>query len=185
LPRKNLRSFQMFTQRFFKSSPAILLGVGFWLLTTSGGWAEPPAPALTITSKTMVASNLDRVIIFEGDVVLKKGEFSLTADRLEVTLAPRDQGKDSSQGNTLFGETEMGKEAISLMEAMGHVEVSQGNRHGKAESAIYDQKDEKVILTGRPEIWEKDYRVSGRKMIFYLREQRNVVEDSNAIVYPK
>lgn len=134
----------------------------------------------------MVAKNLDRVVVFEGDVVLKKGEFTLMADRLEVTLVPVEQGADTSQTqDALFSEMSHGKESISLIEAIGHVQVSQGERHGRADRAVYDQKEEKVIMTGSPEVWDKDYRVSGRKMIFYLREQKNIVEDGKAIVYPR
>ena len=167
--------------------------VFFWsfsLLSASSGWADPPqaepVTPLSITSKSMIARNIDRLVIFEGDVVLNKGEFALTADRLEVTLAPGNQGGGpSGKGDALFSDLSKGKDAISLIEAIGNVQVTQGNRHGKAERAIYDQKEEKVVLTGQPEVWEQDYRVSGRRMIFFLREQKNVVEDSKAVVYPK
>ena len=179
----------MSVQRFFKTALKIYLG-GFLLLSASGGWAGPTqvdqAMPLSITSKSMIAKDIDRMVIFEGDVVLNKGEFTLTADRLEVTLNPGDQGSGpSGKGDAILSDLSKGKEAISLIEAIGNVQVTQGNRHGKAEHAIYDQKEEKVVLTGQPEVWEQDYRVSGRRMIFFLREQKNVVEDSKAVVYPK
>lgn len=170
--------------RFFKSV-VILFWMGMFLLSASDGRTESPGVPLSITSKSMVAKHLDRRVIFEGDVVLKKGEFTLTSDRLEVTLAPADPGTDTeAKTQESFFEVSKGKEAISLIEAMGHVQVVQGDRHGKAERAIYDQKDEKVILTGHPEVWEKDYRVNGKKMVFFLKEQKNVVEEGTAIVYP-
>lgn len=179
----------MSVQRSFKTAVTVFFG-GSSLLFASGGWADPPqvdpvAP-LSITAKSMIAKHVDRVIIFEGDVVLNKGEFTLTADRLEVTLAPTGQGDSpASQADETLFQLSRGKDAITLIEAMGHVQIAQGDRHGKAERAVYNQKDEKVILTGHPEVWEKDYRVSGSQMIFFLRERKNVVEDSKAIVYPR
>ena len=174
----------MSMQRFFKTA-VTAFGIGVLLLLASDGYTESPAVPLSITSKSMVAKHLDRLVIFEGNVVLSKGDFTLTADRLEVTLAPEDPGKDTTdrKQESLF-QVSKGKEAISLIEAIGNVQVVQGDRHGKAERAVYDQKDEKVILTGHPEVWEKDYRVNGKKMIFFLKEQKNVVEDGTAVVYP-
>ena len=179
----------MSAQKFFKATVALLLG-GFSNLAITSGWADPPQAdpviPLSITAKSMIARNTDRMVIFEGDVVLNKGEFTLTTDRLEVTLTPGDEGGGpSGKGDALFTDLSKGKDAISLIEAIGNVQVTQGNRHGKAERAIYDQKEEKVVLTGKPEVWEQDYRVSGRRMFFFLREQKNIVEDSKAVVYPK
>jgi lipopolysaccharide export system protein LptA len=175
----------MSMQRFFKTA-AVLLGMGVLLLSATDGRTDPPAVPLSITSKSMVAKHLDRMVIFEGNVVLKKEDFILTANRLEVTLAPEDPGNNiQDKTHESFFQASKGKEAISLIEAIGDVQVVQGDRRGKAEHAVYDQKDEKVILTGHPEVWEKDYRVNGKKMIFFLKEQKNVVEDGTAIVYPK
>lgn len=174
----------MSMQKFFKTA-ITALGIGVLLLLASDGQAESPVVPLTITSKSMIAKHLDRMVIFEGNVVLSKGDFTLTTNRLEVTLASEDPGNDTT-GKTKesFFQVSKGKEAISLIEAIGDVQVVQGNRHGKAERAVYDQGDEKVILTGHPEVWEKDYRVNGKKMIFFLKEQKNVVEDGTAVVYP-
>jgi lipopolysaccharide export system protein LptA len=174
----------MFMQLFFKAV-AVVLGLGVLLLSAADGRTESPAVPLSITSKSMVAKHLDRLVIFEGNVVLSKGDFTLTANRLEVTLAPEDTGSHTmDKTQEPFFLASKGKEAISLIEAIGDVQIAQGDRHGKAERAVYDQKDEKVILTGHPEVWEKDYRVKGKKMIFFLNEQKNVVEDGTAVVYP-
>jgi lipopolysaccharide export system protein LptA len=174
----------MSMQKFFKTV-AVVLGTGTLLFGASDSHAQPPAVPLSITSKSMVAKHLDRMVIFEGNVVLSKGDFTLTANRLEVTLAPENPGNDTTgQTQESFIPVSKGKRAVSLIEAIGNVQVDQGERHGKAERAVYDQKDEKVILTGHPEVWEKDYRVSGKKMIFFLKEQKNVVEDGTAVVYP-
>ena len=179
----------MSMQRFFKTRIFYFGGLLLLLLTTNGQTASPPKEPelpLSITSKSMVARQVDRLVIFEGDVVLSKGEFKLTTDRLEVTMAPTSsEGELGKKREKSVFEVSRGKEGISLIEAIGNVQIVQGDRHGKSERAVYDQKDEKVILTGHPEVWEKDYRVSGKKMIFFLREQKNVVEEGKAIVYPQ
>ena len=147
-------------------------------------WAETTDP-ISITAKSMTAENENRRIIFEGNVILEKAEFTLKADRLEITLAPPEEGGQASSedAETLLSGVSRGPDAISLIEAIGHVEVAQEGRHGKSERAIYDHADEKVILIGDPEVWSPDYRIRGTRMIFYLREQKNVVEDSQAILY--
>jgi lipopolysaccharide export system protein LptA len=183
----------MFVLWSFKSYKTILASFGGLILLfyaslglTDSPKADPAEVPLSITSKNMVARQTDRMVIFEGDVVLTKGEFTLTADRLEVTLAPAGpEDKPAENRRKSVFEVSRGKEAISMIEAIGNVQIAQGDRHGKAERAVYDQKDDKVILTGQPEVWERDYRVSGKKMIFFLREQKNVVEEGKAIVYPQ
>lgn len=141
---------------------------------------------ISITAKSMTAGNTDHRVIFEGDVVLKKGEFVLKTDRLEVTLAEADPSSlGTGQEPPVLEGLGKGPQSISKIEAIGNVRVEQGERRGRADRAIYDQNAEKVILLGQPEVWSQEYRVSGTRMIFYLKEQRNVVEDSEAVVFPK
>ena len=153
----------------------------------SRAWAVTGEDPISITAKSMTARNAENRIIFEGDVRLERDGFILKADRLEVTLTPLDgEGEISSGGGrTLLSELSRGQDAISLIEAIGHVEVAQEGRQGKAERAIYDHAEEKVILIGNPEIWSQDYRVRGTRMTFDLREQKNVVENSQAVLYPE
>lgn len=173
----------MFVRKFFSIGWILIL---LSVVAAAEIGAETEKLPISITAENMTAQNEKGLVVFEGNVVLTKGAFTLKADRLEVKLAPANQaGEDASkETGTLLSEISRGQEAISSMEAIGRVEVSQEGRHGKSDRAIYDHEAEKVILIGDPEVWSPEYRVRGTRMTFYLNDQKNVVEDTEAVIYP-
>jgi len=121
-----------------------------------------------------------RTVIFTGHVVATKENFILHSDKLKV-FYNKTQGK--KQGN----ET---KRVIKKIVALGHVRISKGKRVGIGQKAVYDKAAEKITITGAAQVWEGVNRVSGNRIIFFLNEDRSVVEGDaktkvQAIVYPK
>ena len=121
-----------------------------------------------------------RTVIFTGHVVATKENFILHSDKLKV-FYNKTQGK--KQGN----ET---KRVIKKIVALGHVRISKGKRVGIGQKAVYDKAAEKITITGAAQVWEGANRVSGNRIIFFLNEDRSVVEGDaktkvQAIVYPK
>ena len=47
---------------------------------------------------------------------------------------------------------------------------------------MYYAKEEKVVLTGKPEVWQEGYRVTGEKITLFLKDDRSVVEGGSQVV---
>jgi lipopolysaccharide export system protein LptA len=134
---------------------------------------------ISIRSEKMTAKNDENRVIFEQNVVIVKGDLQIRADRVEV-LFRRTAG--SSEQNTPLVLGDQNAQEVYRINATGNVDLKQGTRRAKADQAVYDQGEDKVVLTGNPEAWEKDYRVTGKKMIFFLKEDRSIVEESQLMI---
>ncbi len=55
-----------------------------------------------------------------------------------------------------------------------------------AEKAVYNQKDENVVLTGNPVIKQGEALVQGSRITLFLKEGKSVVEGkAKALIFPK
>jgi lipopolysaccharide export system protein LptA len=140
---------------------------------------QNPEGPISIRSEKMTAKNSDSRVVFEDNVVVTKGDLWMRADRMEVFFDPG--GVSSKSGPPLLFDPQ-GAQEIQRIVAVGNVSVKQGERRAKADQAIYDQREEKIVLIGSPEAWEKDYKVTGTKMTFFLKEQRSIVEQSKMLI---
>jgi len=176
--------------RGFTSALVLLLGGA----VVSGG--QPPnrppgSPAdIVITSQSLAFKNQEHKAIFEGKVVMKKGEFTMHADQMvvhfdETTPAPASKGNGKAAPSPRAQTPDLptfGNRAVTLIESTGNVLLQQGDKQARSKKALYYQRDEKLVLTGDPEAWEAGYRVTGTKMTMYLREDRSVVEGSRVVI---
>jgi lipopolysaccharide export system protein LptA len=110
-----------------------------------------------ITSRQLEADYQKKLITFIGDVEARQQEFTLYADRLFLFL------------------TEEGEEIEKIL-AQGHVRMVQGNREATCREATYYHREGKVILQGEPVVSEGTNRVRGKRIIYYIEEQRSVAE---------
>ncbi|MEO5657552.1 MAG: LptA/OstA family protein [Nitrospiria bacterium] len=159
-----------------------------WLGVAAAG-EFPSGPTLdkpmAITSRSMTVKNLDQRVIFDQDVVIKKGDLDLRADRVEVVLMPTT--RETAAGNPLPGiqGAALAENNVERIEAHGRVKVVQGAKTATADQAVYHRAEETIVLTGRPETWEDGYRIQGSKITILLRERRSVVEESHVVIYPE
>jgi lipopolysaccharide export system protein LptA len=110
-----------------------------------------------ITSQQLEADYQAKVITFIGDVVARQKEFTLYADRL-----------------LLFIGGEM--EEIEKIVARGNVRMVQENREATCREATYYHREGTVVLRGEPVVREGDNWVSGKRIIYYIDEQKSVAE---------
>lgn len=134
---------------------------------------------VSISSKRMVVNNADQVMIFEGDVKVIKGDLTLTSNQVKIFFVKsKNTGKNKTRAPSLT------RQEISLIEAEGNVHITRGSRLAKADKAEYRQEEETIILTGSPEGWDNQYRVSGTKMTIFLKQDRSVIEGSHVLFNP-
>ncbi|MEA1866921.1 MAG: lipopolysaccharide transport periplasmic protein LptA [Thermodesulfobacteriota bacterium] len=144
--------------------------------TPSAGPAGKGKLPINIESDLMEATDKSGIVVFTGHVKATRGNLTIHSDKLEVFYEKRKQG----------GET---KKAVKKIVATNHVRITLGERVGTGEQAIYDKPDEKITITGAAQVLEGPNRVSGERIIFFINEERSVVEGSSetkveAVIYP-
>jgi lipopolysaccharide export system protein LptA len=142
------------------------LGLGKQSLTGQGD-KEPTV----ITANSLTADNKAKTALFTGNVVAKKGEGILFADKMLVYYT--DAG-DGESGN------------IDRIECTGRVKLVRNNRiitSGKA--VYYAGKDERVVFTESPRATENRNVVIGSVMTYFFRDDRSVVEKSKIYIVEK
>jgi lipopolysaccharide export system protein LptA len=125
---------------------------------------------IQITSKKMMVLNQEKIMTFEGDVKVVKGDLIMTSNKVKIHF------KEHS--------STLNRQEISVIEAEGDVHLTRGNREAKADKAEYQQEAETIILTGSPEGWDNQYKVSGTKMTIFLKEDKSIVEGSRILFTP-
>jgi lipopolysaccharide export system protein LptA len=152
--------------------------------------AVSPADTIVITSQSLVFKNQENMAVFEGKVVMTKVDFTMHADQMVVHFegttpaGPKGGTKGPAASPPRPSGPEaptLGNRAISRIEATGNVVMQQGEKKAKSKKAVL-LHDDKVVLTGDPEVWEKGYHISGVKMTMFLKEDRSVVEGSRVVI---
>jgi lipopolysaccharide export system protein LptA len=110
-----------------------------------------------INSQQLEADYQAKVITFIGDVVARQKEFTLYADRLLLFIG----GK---------------MEEIEKIVARGNVRMVQGERTATCDEATYYHREGTVVLRGEPVVREGNNWVSGKRIIYYIDEQKSVAE---------
>ncbi len=164
---------------------------------------------LNITADRLEVEQNQQVISFLQNVVARYKDMILYADVLKIfyeaksTPAP---GSEGAPGTTPRGRTTpspppgakeggtsplgaVGMEKISRIEALGKVRLVQGDRVASGEKAVYLVPEEKLLLTGNPQLWRGDNSLRGHEIVFYLKENRAVVTGAEkkrveAVIHP-
>lgn len=106
-----------------------------------------------ITSDNLEADNKAHTITFVGNVVAKREDATLYADKMIVYL--------NEQMDTMI-----------KIETLGNVRVNQKDRFATGEKGEYWDAEQKIILTGNPKVWQGDNVVTGEIIEFYMKEEK-------------
>jgi len=128
---------------------ALQTGKGF-------GFTASRAP-IDIDSDRLEADQKKNTITYKGNVVAKQEDVTLYANTLVILYDP---------------DTKKLKEII----ATGNVKVVQLDRRATGQKATFDQEKNKVILDGDAVVREGTNVIRGERIIFYVEEERSVVE---------
>jgi|SRR5579884_1467163 len=182
----------MFRRWFVKNNLLVLLVaafLGYGTLAVAEEVAEKgpatsnPHEPISITSNKMTMKSLENKIIFEGAVYIKKGDLIIQSDRADVFMSDRNSGGSSKAPSMFLNQSANGDREVSRIETIGNVNIQQGEKHAKGQKGVYDQKEDTIVLTGDPEVWEPDYRVKGRIITLFISENRSLVEGSQTVLH--
>lgn len=107
--------------------------------------------------------------IFEGNVKTVQGELKINCQKLTVNYAGE---KDKS---ARAGE-------IKQMVFTGSVSISQKNRSGHCEKAVYDRVAGRIVCTGKPWVVEGENRIRGDRIVYLLEEDQVQVTRPQAVI---
>lgn len=146
------------------------------LTISSDGFPTEPAKqgdtlqegAIVIKSNSLEVDNGKKTITFIGKVDAIKEGFHIECEKMTVYYVNNSNVPETTEGK-IDKIVATGKVKITLKE--GGVATS--------EEALYDQKEEKVILTGRPLVKQGDDVIEGDRIILFMKERRSVVEGSD------
>ncbi len=146
-----------------------------WVATPKAVGTKDETP-LSIVSDHMTLKDNEGMTIFEGKVRMQKDDITIEADQAVVFTTVRPSG----------GEGQSRKREVIKVEATGHVRVWQAGRFAQSEKAVYDRVRNVITLTGHPEAKSEGegYYIKGEKMIFFLAENRSVVDNGEAVIQP-
>lgn len=176
--------------------------VAGWFLSGIGvpvaeGTAPPQAsPSTTITASKMTVRNQENKAVFEGTVVLTKGNLVVHSDVMVVFFKPAeppggksvetqptpDRGKLEKSGRARDELPIMSNRSVNMIEATGRVLIEKEDGRATCRKAVYHGDEEKIVLTGEPVAWQKGTRVTGKKITMYLAEDRSIVEGGSQVM---
>ncbi len=140
---------------------SVVLGAAMPL---SGGPDKDKGEPIVITSRRMEAEKLGDKVTFTGDVVLKKEGMTVNSDTMVVYYdAPT--------------------KSIREIDASGNVVVRKEGRVALSDKAVYDSREEKIVLTGNARIIENDNQLGGERITLFLRDDRSIVEGGKVLFY--
>lgn len=139
-------------------------------LTLAGAWIDaegdgrgvealatvPGHPPLEIRSDRSEWRLSERRISFTGAVRAVRGELTLVADKIEVSLV---------------------EEGVDRAVAEGGVRITHQGREATAERAIFEPQRDRVELKGDPRLRHAGRTMRGHRMVIYLDDERVVCED--------
>jgi lipopolysaccharide export system protein LptA len=123
------------------------------------GSKENKDKPIEIISDRMRSEDGGKKIIFSGSVTGTWGKLTINSDILEIYNSK---------------ETENQTDEIV---AIGNVVITKDKKRATGDRAVYLDKLQKIILTGKPHAtaWEEKNIIEGKEMIFLLEQDRFVV----------
>ena len=125
---------------------------------------------ISVTADGLEFNYRTRVLVYKGNVVVTQGDMKLQSDTLTVAL-------DDHTDNQI-------KEVV----ADGQVRLSKGTRWASGGHAVFNHRQNTVVLSRDAELHDGPNQVSGDRVVVYLDQERSVVEGGTgrvrAVLFP-
>jgi len=132
---------------------------------------EQAALPVEIVSDRLSADSVKNSVAFEGNVVAKQGDVTLTSDRLSAEYS-RESG------------------VVEKIVAEGNVRLLQEGREARAARGVFFNLEQRIVLSGGAELVQGGNTLKGESVTVFLRENRSVVTGGEggrvkAVIQPK
>ncbi len=125
---------------------------------------------VNVTGSRLTYADSQRQAKFEGGVVMRSAEGTVTADHVTVFLQPR--------GQTSTNTAAKAASELEKVVAEGNVVIQQEGRRGTGRTLTYLAKNGSFVLTGNsPSIFDAEHgKVTGDSLTFFSHDDRVLVE---------
>ena len=132
--------------------------------------AKGEATPVAITSKRLTYTDEQHRAHFEGGVVAKGSDITITSDHIDAYMLPRSKAADN--------QSLKGQGQLDRIVAEGNVVVEQPARRAEGDKLVYTASDDKFVLTGvSPSIFDAEHgKITANSLTFYKRDDRVLVE---------
>jgi lipopolysaccharide export system protein LptA len=157
--------------------PAALCALPAWAQSGVMAPRFDPSKPLQIEAGRLEADGGDRVVRFEGSVVVTQDDATLKSDVLLIYFeaAPQTSGGDGETGGPL-GDLDQAGGTIEKLIALGRVELVQGDRKATADRAEYNNQKGTIALSGSPRVSQGRDVLAGAQILIHVASQRvNIV----------
>ncbi len=136
-------------------------------LPTQKGCEGGPT-TLDVSSERMTFDSKTRIFVFEEKVRIVRCTMTIVCDRLQVM-------NDTNERN------------IEQIIATGNVRFQQGKRSAVAERADYFESEQKLVLTGKPRVWDTQEHdeLTGEEIVLLLQEEKVLVKQARVLFHPR
>ena len=128
------------------------------------------ATPVSVTSSRLTYTDDQHRAHFEGGVIVRGADATITADQLDAFMVPRSQ----ASANQSF----KGQGQLDRIVAEGNVSIQEPARRAQGGKLEYTVAEDKFVLTGgSPSIFDAEHgKISGDSLTFYKRDDRVLVE---------
>lgn len=124
---------------------------------------------IIITSDRMELDRKKSTVTYRGNVLTVRGDLQMRSDSLSGIIDFEGTG-------------------LKTIVAAGNVRVTQEGRTATGDEAVFDGEKETITLVGNAVIQQGNSKISGDRVIVYLKEDRGVVEGGTqrvkAVIFP-
>jgi lipopolysaccharide export system protein LptA len=150
-------------------------------LADDAGSVKSKDVPIVVTARTLVADNKKKTAVYKKDVVVKKGDMTLYADTVTVRL--KETGKSPDKAAKDQADIMQGSGKVDTIEAKGSVKIIQQDKTATADEATYYSESDKIVLTGKPRVWQGDNVITGNRISYNIKEDTFVVDDAKTVLY--
>lgn len=139
------------------------------------------AGPIVIKSQSLEVDNKKRVVVFTGQVDARRDDITINCEKMFIYYVDQSNNERSESPDL----------RIDRIVATGKVKISRPDGAlAMAEEAVYYEKDEKVVLTGKPVVRQGNDFLEGSTITLFLKEKRSIVEGSGdskvrAVLHPR
>ena len=129
---------------------------------------------VNVTAARLTYVDAQRRARFDGGVILRSADGTMTGDTVDVFLKQRDQQQAAV--------TQSQASQLDRIVCQGNIVLQQPNRRGTGDKLVYTAADGKFKLTGGPpSIFDAEHgQVTGDSLTFYSHDDRVLVEGGNS-----
>ncbi|MCB9482187.1 MAG: lipopolysaccharide transport periplasmic protein LptA [Desulfobacteraceae bacterium] len=143
----------------FKNFAAALLIIFFFSCSVCMAETEKKSEPINIRADSMKIIQDKNITVFTGNVKVTKGKTLISCNELIVHYKTSENVNSSPDRNS-----------FDTIEAKGDVRVQMDDKKAKAENAVFDSKNEILVLSGgRPEIIDGDNKISGDTITYFIK----------------